>query len=96
MMTQIQIRIDERTKRDAQKVLETVGLDLSSAIKVYLKQVIIHKGIPLMLVTENGLTPFEEQAILKASAEARSGKNTKQTESWKETKVYLDSLKSKK
>ena len=93
MMTQIQVRIDEKTKRDAQKILDTVGLDLSSAIKVYLKQVIIHKGIPLQLLTENGLTLAEERAILKAFKEAQAGKNVTTTKNWEETKKYLDSLK---
>ncbi len=93
MMTQIQIRIDEKTKKDAQKILSTIGLDLSSAIKVYLKQVVIHKGIPLQLLTENGLTLAEERAILRASGEARTGKNITATKDWEETKEYLDSLK---
>ena len=74
-MTTIQIRIDERTKRDSAKILEAVGLDLSAAIKVYLKQIVISKGIPFPIVTSNGLTVQEEAEILKASKEAKQGKN---------------------
>lgn len=74
-MTTIQVRIDEKTKHSAQKVLDRLGLDMSSAIKVYLKQITLHKGIPLRLITPNGLTPDEELTIITASAEAGRGHN---------------------
>lgn len=94
-MTQIQIRIDEKTKKDAQAILSDIGMDLSSAIKVYLKQIIITKGIPMQLLTENGLTVAQEEAILEAEREAMQGKNVVVTNNWKETKAFLDKLKKK-
>lgn len=45
-MTTLNIRIDEKTKSSAFKVLSSMGLDMSSAIKVFLNQVIIEKGLP--------------------------------------------------
>ncbi|EKD48257.1 MAG: hypothetical protein ACD_65C00045G0003 [uncultured bacterium] len=92
-MSTIQIRIDEKTKNSAKKVLDDVGMDMSSAIKVYLRQIVINKGIPFRLVTENGMTIGEEVAILNASGEARIGKNVKKVKGWSEAKSYLDSLK---
>ena len=74
-MSTIQIRIDETIKKNAQKVLEKIGLDMSSAIKLYLKQIALRKGVPFLILTENGLTPKEEQLILDAAKEARQGKN---------------------
>lgn len=74
-MTTIQVRIDEKTKRSAKRVLDKLGIDMSTAIKAYLKQISIRKGMPFRLVTQNGLTPAEERAILKASKEAKQGKN---------------------
>ena len=91
-MSTIQIRIDPQTKKSAQKVLDKIGMDMSSAIKVYLRQIVVHKGIPFVL-TENGMTPQQEKEILKASEEARQGKNVVTTHTWKETKAFLDSLK---
>jgi addiction module RelB/DinJ family antitoxin len=38
--------MDEKLKRDAQKILEKQGLDMSSAIKMFFSQVVIEKGIP--------------------------------------------------
>lgn len=95
-MTTIQVRIDEETKNSAKKVLDKVGMDISSAIKIYLKQIVIYKGIPFKVLTEKGLTPEEEKEILKAEAEALRGENIVAiTNNWKETKAFLDSLKKK-
>ncbi|MFH1218306.1 MAG: type II toxin-antitoxin system RelB/DinJ family antitoxin [Candidatus Peregrinibacteria bacterium] len=76
-MSQIQLRIDEKTKNSAKKVFDDIGIDMSNAIKIYLKQVIIHKGIPFKVLTRNGFTLEEEREILKASAEAKRGENIK-------------------
>jgi DNA-damage-inducible protein J len=93
-MTTIQIRIDEATKQSAKKILDQVGLDISSAIKIYLKQIVITRCIPFQILTENGLTVKQEMEILKASEEAKRGENIAAiTNTWEETKAYLDSLK---
>jgi DNA-damage-inducible protein J len=88
-MTQIQIRIDEKTKKSVQDILEELGLDMSSAIKIYLKQIVIQKGIPLHIVTENGLTIAEERKILINSKEAKRGKNISKKMNAKELQEYL-------
>ena len=75
-MTTINIRTDEKLKKNAGKVLKNMGLDMSTGIKLFLHQVVLTNRIPFPIVTENGLTPEEEQAILKASEEAKQGINT--------------------
>lgn len=45
-MTTLSIRIEEKTKRDARKTLKSLGLDLSSAVNMFLNQVVIEQGIP--------------------------------------------------
>lgn len=74
-MPTIQVRIDGKTKKSAKKVLNKIGMDMSSAVKVYMKQIVITQGLPFQLLTENGLTIQQEQEILKASEEAKQGKN---------------------
>ena len=44
-----QVRIDETTKKQAVELLEGLGLNLSDAINIFLKQVVLQNGIPLML-----------------------------------------------
>jgi len=74
-MSTLQVRIDENTKKSAKKVLDKIGMDMSSAVKVYFKQIIINQGLPFQLLTENGLTVQQEKEILKASNEAKKGIN---------------------
>lgn len=44
--TPTQIRIDETTKKQAVELLEGLGLNLSDAVNMFLKQIILHNGIP--------------------------------------------------
>jgi DNA-damage-inducible protein J len=72
-MATIQLRIDNATKKSAKNILDKLGIDMTSAIKIYLKQIVINEGIPFKLLTENGLTIQQENEILKASEEAEKG-----------------------
>jgi len=65
MTTTVQLRIDSATKAQAQKILEKLGLDLSSGIKLFLTQVVRTKSIPFVARTENGYTPAEERQMIK-------------------------------
>jgi len=65
----IQLRIDNKTKRQASNIIKKLGLDLSTAIKLYLKQIIINQGIPFRVRTENGYTPEFEDSLLRAEEE---------------------------
>ncbi len=67
----IQLRIDAKTKREAKKTLANLGLDMSSAVKLFLRNVVITQSIPLDLVTENGYTVREELEMLASAAEAK-------------------------
>ena len=71
-MTTLQIRIKEETKREAKKVLDILGLDMSSAITIFLHQVILKKGIPFPMLTTNGFTPEFEAEVLKAEKSTNS------------------------
>jgi DNA-damage-inducible protein J len=60
----IQIRIDSKTKEAARKTLDELGIDMSSAVKLFLINVVNRKGIPLDLLTENGFTLAQEKALI--------------------------------
>ena len=69
MTTSVQIRLDNKLKKDAEKIFEELGIDTPTAIRIFLKKVVKMKSIPFTLttqnLTENGLTPEEEQEILR-------------------------------
>lgn len=74
-MSNIQIRINEKEKREAKKIFEKIGLDMSSAIKLFIRQATLRKGLPFLLITENGLTLEEEAEIIEVASEAKKNKN---------------------
>jgi DNA-damage-inducible protein J len=63
--TTIQIRIDAKTKKAARKTLDELGIDMSSAVKMFLTNVVNMQGIPLDLRTENGFTLAQEQSLIE-------------------------------
>lgn len=91
-MATVQIRIDEKTKKSAKKILDEVGLDMSSAIKLYFNQITIRQGIPFQILTGDGLTLDQETQIQKASMEAKKGINVTKTMNAKEALRYLKNL----
>lgn len=56
-MTTLNIRIEENIKARANKTLSSLGIDMSTAIKMFLNQVIIENGLPF--------TPTKNIAVLK-------------------------------
>lgn len=52
MSKTITIRVDEDTKECASKVLKEVGLDMSTAVNMFLKQVIRTNGLPFNVSAE--------------------------------------------
>lgn len=47
-MTTINVRIEEKTKVQAAKTLAKLGLDMSSAVKIFLTQVVHEDGLPFI------------------------------------------------
>lgn len=63
--TTINIRIDKKTKASAQKVAEKLGIDLSSAVKIFINKFVSTKGIPFEVRTVNGFTPAQEAQMIR-------------------------------
>lgn len=72
--TQLQVRMDIKTKRDAQKVLADMGLDASTAVKVLFKQIARTKSFPIDLRDPNGFTPHKAHEMRQAVADAKNSK----------------------
>lgn len=70
-MTTIQIRVTPKLKKEAQKVAKDLGMDLTTAIKVFLVQMTWHKGLPFYLGADRLLSPKEERYLTKISDEAK-------------------------
>ena len=69
-MTSINIRVDDQVKAQAQELYASLGLDISSAVNIFLRQSIAFGGIPFT-IRQPRYNAETEQAI----REARSGLN---------------------
>ena len=58
--TLVQIRVDEKLKDDAAAVYEHLGLDLSTAVRIFFKRSVAENGIPFSMKLDNA-----EQNTLK-------------------------------
>lgn len=87
MNTTFQMRIDKNDKVQAQKILKKIGMDLSSGVNTFIKQLITDKALPFQPRTSNGFTPEYEAMLLKESAWAE--KHAKRYNSVKEAMAVL-------
>ena len=60
----INFRVKSRVKREASKIFDKMGMDMSTALNLFLHNVLIRKAMPMQLVTENGYTYKYESEIL--------------------------------
>ncbi len=47
------IRIDSKTKKDADRIFKNLGMTTSTAINVFLRQSIINEGLPFEIMSKN-------------------------------------------
>ena len=48
----IKVRIDSGVKRETQEIFDALGLDIGAAVNIFLRQVIIHHGLPFRVNLE--------------------------------------------
>jgi len=68
MSSTITIRVEENVKKEANNIFKEVGMDMSTAINIYLKQVIRSNGIPFPISAD-----IPNAVTLNAIKEAEKG-----------------------
>ncbi|MDO8604714.1 MAG: type II toxin-antitoxin system RelB/DinJ family antitoxin [bacterium] len=76
-MTTLNVRIDEKVKTRAMAILATRGLNLSTGINVFLRQVIEEKGLPFIPGDSSLLRKKYDREVMIA----KKGKTYKTTKS---------------
>ena len=91
MTTNVQIRIDTKLKKEAEKTLNKIGLDLPTAFRIFLNKINITGGIPFPVNNDSyfNYTTEQEDEILDAY------KNSKRSKKFKNSKELIKSLRSK-
>lgn len=96
----IQLRLDGHLKQSAESVLNELGLDIPTALRLFLKKVVKTKAIPfrISLDEEQGevFTTAQIREILSSRKEAKDpAKLAGPFKTPAETQGYLDTLKKK-
>ena len=67
--TTLQVRIDSDLRKDAERLFTNAGLDMSSAIRLFLRQSVIRRRLPFEVMSENP-DPFWSEANQRVLAES--------------------------
>ena len=73
----LQVRLDTRLKKDADQFFSAAGLDITTAVRMFLRQVVIRQNIPFDIIAEDPFYSTANQSVLKKSIrqlEAGKGK----------------------
>lgn len=66
MTTLVQFRVDQELKTEADALFKEMGLDLSTALKLFLKQTVNKRAIPFVITTaDDGFYSKDNIAYLK-------------------------------
>ncbi len=87
-MTTINIRIDEKLKKEATKTLASLGMDTSSAVKMFLTQVVREKGLPF--------TPTGDPAKIRARWDREIAEALKSGKGYTDVKEIMIDILGKK
>ena len=66
-MATVQFRVDDELKEKATKIYEDLGLDLSSALRMFMKKTVMVNGIPFQMYVSDD--PFNKERMEKAMDE---------------------------
>ncbi len=69
-MATVAARVDERTKKEAERIFRELGIPMSSAIYAFLKAVVRNKGIPFELKIEGVAPPYPYEGVVAKTREA--------------------------
>ena len=73
-MVNLQIRIDNELKDQAQKVANDLGMDLTTAVRIFLKQMVTDRALPFRPELDQFYSPSNISVINQSIAELESGK----------------------
>ncbi len=75
-MAQISLRVDDEIKRSAERILDDIGLSMSTAINIFLKTVVRENRIPFELSADPFYSKENIAELERRVADIRSGKST--------------------
>ena len=87
--TQIQVRIDAQTKKEAKKILGNIGMNTSTAVNILFKHIVRSGTFPIDLRDINGFRPHKARELREAIRDT-----SRSSMSFKTVKTLMDDLHS--
>ena len=60
MTSNITVRVDSQLKSEVKEVLDLLGMDMTTAVRIYLQQIVIQKKIPFEITLESQVEAKQE------------------------------------
>lgn len=73
-MTTLQIRIDDNLRNEASFVASELGIDLPTAVRMFLKQFVRERGLPFSARLDSFYSPANQAALQTSIQQLESGK----------------------
>ena len=83
----IYTRVEPEIKEQAEKILTQLGIPMSNAITIFLRQVVMHKGIPFDMKLPQNM-PVSLEALTEAEFNAEIEKGLNDIDAGKDSSVH--------
>jgi len=77
--TNIQIRVDSALKAEAEQLFSDMGLDMPTAVRLFLKQSINKNGLPFAVERDPFYSASNQQALRNSIAQMERGEVVRKT-----------------
>jgi len=73
--THIHVRIDEDVKRQAQQIFSDMGLDISTAVTMFIKQAVLNRCFPFLPSADPFYSDSNMAHLMRVKEDVVSGRN---------------------
>ncbi|MDR2694876.1 MAG: type II toxin-antitoxin system RelB/DinJ family antitoxin [Deltaproteobacteria bacterium] len=77
--TNIQVRVDSALKAEAEQLFADMGLDMPTAVRLFLKQSLINNGLPFAVERDPFYSARNRQALRNSIAQMERGDVVRKT-----------------
>ena len=78
-MANLQVKIDDSLRDNAQAIAASMGLDLASAVRVFLTQMVRENGFPFQPKADPFYSPQNQAALAESITQLNAGKTIAKT-----------------
>jgi len=78
-MAQVNIRMDDKLKEQADKLFDELGLNMTTAFNIFVRQSVRQGGIPFEVTTDPFYSASNKKVLRQSIREAEEGKFVRKT-----------------